>query len=258
MVQAEQHKGLGINTMMATSSLTVNQDTQNFSSEWVDDDDQQKKDFHDESELTMNRTPTNQESNVPQLLNVMDGSTDALRWFAEEVRVLYGFPPNMKQAECDLLAQHYDWFDIEEFLHQIDISPAKLIAVFLKMQLRITKVVLYPAQAAPIGIGGCSAVMMVDATTATPFDRHRFKDMPKFSGDPFDWSEFMAQLEESVIKTDLERVYRLCRKGTSKLPEKSGHHDDFHRSQAKRRLKILKNATNKMPRPSTEKRSTRI
>ena len=47
------------------------QDTQNFPSEWADDDDQQEEDFHDESKLTMNRTPTNQEINVLQLLNVM-------------------------------------------------------------------------------------------------------------------------------------------------------------------------------------------
>lgn len=141
----------------------------------------------------------------------MDGSTDTLRRLAEEARTRYGSPPNTEQAEMDSPAQQHDRLDTEEFPHQADISPAKPIAVPLKMQLRITNVVPFPAQTAPIGVGGGSAVMIVDATTATPFDQHRFKDMPKFSGDPLDWSEFMAQFEESVIKTDLETVYRFSK-----------------------------------------------
>ncbi|KAH9393700.1 hypothetical protein TYRP_021618 [Tyrophagus putrescentiae] len=42
------------------------------------------------------------------------------------------------------------------------------------------------------------------AVTTKPFDRHLFKMVPVFTGDPLDWPEFYSQFKVAVHNTDLE------------------------------------------------------
>ncbi len=61
------------------------------------------------------------------------------------------------------------------------------------------------------------------AVTTKPFDRHLFKMVPVFTGDPLDWPEFYSQFKVAVHNTDLEPLFKLANL-REKLDEKSKHY----------------------------------
>ncbi|KAH9399618.1 response to interferon-alpha [Tyrophagus putrescentiae] len=83
-------------------------------------------------------------------------------------------------------------------------------------------------------------VFMLTGDQPKPFNRHKYKDMPKFTGDSLDWPEFFAQFEESVINTDLEPVYRLSHLREKLDPETQSSIKNYVSSQFNEVVEFLK------------------
>ena len=61
------------------------------------------------------------------------------------------------------------------------------------------------------------------AVTTKPFDRHLYRMIPVFTGDPLDWPEFYSQFKTAVHNTDLEPLFKLANL-REKLDDKSKHY----------------------------------